>query len=83
MATSVVDSGDCLLTISNEGKSIVELCMDQKGTNGMFSSDSAEMGRENQVHCLHPKHLRGETESFLDSVFEHHIVESYSKGWVT
>ena len=40
MATSVVDGGHCRQHIDNEGKSIVEICMDARGGRTVSSSST-------------------------------------------
>ena len=67
----MVDGGNCRQHIENEGKLIVEICMDVKWTDRMYVFDWVEPGHANQCNFLHQKHLRKEGEMFLDGVFGH------------
>jgi len=80
MATSVVDGGDCRQTIENKRNSIVGICMNATSSDGMFLFDSAEPGRRNQCNFLHPKHLQGEAEAFLDNLLDH-LLRSYGADY--
>ena len=80
MAASAVDGGDCRTLILNEKQSIVEICMDKRGSDGMFLFDSAEPGRDNQCNFLHPKHMKAGAENFLDSLFGH-LIEGYGEDY--
>ena len=66
--------------MENEGRSIVEMCMDAKGADGMYLFDLAEPGHANQCNFIHLKHLREEAETFLDKVFDH-LLSSYGADY--
>ena len=73
MAMLVVKMGNYQQHVENKGKAKIEICMNVKGTDGMYLFDSTEPGIQNWCNFLYPKHLWEEVDTFLDSIFNHQL----------